>query len=149
MTAVSEATLRVALSEEFAMRGLAGRGNIWRWSAPGLRWVVHLDRNAYGRGFGLELGLYLGEAKKSPPMRDCDVVLYAEMLPLGDGIDPHRALDLDRPSPTKVEDLRRLAGAIADYVQAASTLAVLREKYAQGEFASSFVTKEAAAVLGQ
>lgn len=147
---LTEIEMRDALARGFVASGLAGRGNFWRVSGAETQWVIHLDRNPYGHGFGLELGLNLSTTKKNPPLKDCEVVLYAEHLPLGVGIEPHRVLDLEeRHGPTSAEDVQSLAQAVAEYVLAAMTLKALRERYRKGEFRSSFVTKEGRAILSQ
>ena len=147
---LSETEMREALARGFAAFGLAGRGNFWRVSGTETNWVIHLDRNPYGHGFGLELGLNLSPTKKNPALKDCEVVLYAENLPLGVGIEPHRVLDLEeRQGPTSIAEVQALAEAVAEYVLAATTMKAVREKYQKGEFRSSFVTKEGRAILSQ
>lgn len=148
--ALSESEMREALAEGFAAYGLIGRGNFWRLAGSEANWVIHLDRQPYGNRFGLELGLNLSGSKKRLAMKDCEVVLYDHLLPLGSGIEPYRILDLDeRQGPTSADDVRALAGAVAQYILAATTLATVRDKYEKGEFRSSFVTKEGRDLLSR
>ena len=140
--------MRDALAEGFAGQGLRGRGNFWRLPGEETSWLIHLDRKPYGNRFGLELGLSLSGGKKRLALKDCEVVLYAEMLPLGVGVDPYRALDLDpERGSTSADEVRALAHAVAGYVLSSTTMAAVRQRYQRGEFRSSFVTKEGDRIL--
>lgn len=145
---LTEAVMREVLAEEFAQAGLRGRGNFWRLSSPETHWVVHLDRLPYGNRFGLELGLNLSMEKRSPPLKDCELILYVEQLPLGVDFDPAWVLDLNRPpSPVHVDHVRTLAKAVSAYVLGATTLATVRAKFQAGEFRTCFITRDGARIL--
>ena len=147
---LSETEMRESLAEGFAAYGLTGRGNFWRLSGAETNWVIHLDRQPYGNSFGLELGLNLSGGKKRLPLKDCEVILYADKLPLGKDMEPYRVLELDEQrGGTSADEVKALARAVAENVLAATTLTAVREKYQRGEFRSSFVTKEGREILSR